>query len=308
MRLAPRHRLFAAALFLAGCGQVVIVTAPGPQQIAPTMIRVEPLGGQEPGAWLELADYRENGSPTLSRDGQWVAFDAYPKGSNNSQAECWVVRRDGQELHKLAQGATPRWSPDGTQLLFMREKENDPQAELGVFVIQADRSGEKRICDGRWPDWSPDGKKIVFATGGQRGGGARVGAKVSIANADGTGVKQIANGDCPSWSPDGKKIACCDYDPKRPAPIVRVVNLADGKETIAGYGWFRANWSADSKTLVCNGIVGPQTAGMVRLAADRSREPQAIFGDFRGGTSPCESFDGKTMVFIAERPAAESSK
>src|SRR5262245_24763364 len=135
MRLAALHVLSATILFASGCDRQTAATAPPPQQqITPTTIRIEPLGGQQPGAWLELADYREIGSPTLSRDGQRVAFDAYPQGFGQSKAECWVARRDGQELRKLAQGATPRWSPDGTHLLFMREKENDPQAELNVLV------------------------------------------------------------------------------------------------------------------------------------------------------------------------------
>ena len=149
------------------------------------------------------------GVADVLRDGQWIAFDAYKEGFDNSRAECWIARRDGRELKRLAFGATPRFSPDGKRLLFVREGVNDRTAQEGIYVINRDGSGEKRIGPGRWPDWSPDGNDIVFSIGGEETGGARIGSTICIASSDGSDRRELVEGDCPSWSPDGKKIAYC---------------------------------------------------------------------------------------------------
>jgi Tol biopolymer transport system component len=65
-------------------------------------------------------------------------------GVNSSSAECWIARRDGQDLKRLAFGATPRFSPDGKRLLFMRQRVNDPTKEERIYVINSDGSGETR--------------------------------------------------------------------------------------------------------------------------------------------------------------------
>jgi Tol biopolymer transport system component len=243
----------------------------------------------------------------MSRDGEWVAWDGYQAGYDNSPGECWVAKVDGTDVKKLAVGATPRWSPDGKQLLFMRDIVNDPTREPGIFVINRDGTEERRLAEGRWPDWAPDGCQIVYSVGGRRGtwGGSRIGAKVYIANLDGSNRKEIASGDCPSWSPDGKKIACCEQDPQKPAPIIRIVDLETNEQVVVGFGWFRANWSADSKSIVANGIVSQGKAGMVNLAADAERTPEQLFPQFRKAVSPCYSADGTKLVFIAERTSSE---
>jgi regulation of enolase protein 1 (concanavalin A-like superfamily) len=272
--------------------------------VTPNTVRVQPTDGDGQGHWITLPGYDELGSPAFSRDGQWVAFDAYKRGYNQSPAECWIARRDGTQLTKLAVGATPRWSPDGKRLLFMRETDTLPPEQRGIFVIDRDGTGERRIGEGRWPDWSPDGQAIAFSLGGRRGpwGGPRIMARVWTARADGTHRREIADGDCPSFSPDGRMIACCQQDPALPAPVIRVVDLGTERQTIIGYGWFRANWSADGRRLVANGFTSPETTGMVTLSAEGPRRgAQNLLPEFERATSPCYSSDGKALVFIAKR-------
>lgn len=270
--------------------------------ITPNTVRIQSIDKPEDGRWVVMPGFSELGSPCFSRDGHWIAFDAYKEGYNNSPSECWVVRQDGGELTRLAVGATPRWSPDGTRLIFMRDEANDPMREPGIFVIDRDGQGEVRVGHGRWPDWSPDGRQIVFSIEGQPGGGLRVGAIICIAKADGSDRREVAQGDCPSWSPDGKRIAFCLKAPEQP-PLIVVHNLETGENEVLGIGWFRANWMPDSRAVVCNGVVG-QEIGMVRLTLGGRGRPSELPTEFDDPSSPCCSQDGQQVVFIARRPKA----
>jgi dipeptidyl aminopeptidase/acylaminoacyl peptidase len=269
--------------------------------VRPNSLRWQPLGPPGQGRdIIKLPEYDHVGSPSCSRDGEWVAFDAYKTVSPEkvSPPACWVVRRDGMGLRKVADGAAPRWSPDGKRLLFMREGADDRDKSLGIFSIDRDGTGERRIGAGRWPDWSPDGARIAFSLGGRGGGGVRPMARVHTARADGSDARLICDGDCPSWSPDSKRIACSHADPARPAPEVRVVDLESRREVIAGYGWYRADWSRDGKNLVCNGVAGPDE-GMVRFWVDGSNRDPLLPGPLRG-LSPCYS-GNDAIVFVREQ-------
>ncbi len=260
-------------------------------------IRVQPLDPDKSGSWILMPGYNELGSPCFSRDGRWVAFDAYKEGYNNGRPEAWIAHSDGTGLKKLTNGAVPRWSPDGKRLLFIRGSEVEPNGEPDIYVIKPDGTDERKLGHGRWPDWSPDGKKIAFSRGGLPGGGAKIGAAVSISNADGSDEKYIADGDCPSWSPDGRKIAICFRQEETP-PEIRILDLKTNESTTIGIGWFRANWMPNGRAVVANGRVG-----MVKLSAEgRITRRAALFSQFEGAASPCASLDGELFVFTARRP------
>jgi Tol biopolymer transport system component len=269
--------------------------------ITPNTIRIQFLDAPREGKWVIMPGFSELGSPTFSRDGQWIAFDAYKQGFNNSLAECWIARRDGRDLTRLAFGATPRFSPDGKHLLFVRERVNDPKRREGIYIIKRDGSGERWLCEGRWPDWSPDGKNIVFSIGGEETGGARVGATICVAKADGSGREEVAAGDCPSWSPDGSKIAFCRRIPGRPS-VIRLYDIQENAETPLGDGWYRANWMADSKAVVVNGPIIGGRQRIVRLSLKPPGEMSELTTEYDEPFSPCCSWDGKEILFIARMP------
>jgi dipeptidyl aminopeptidase/acylaminoacyl peptidase len=95
----------------------------------PNTIRIQSLDDPTKGHWVAMPSFGELGSPTFSRDGRWIAFDAYKHGFDNSRAECWIARKVGRELKRLAFGATPRFSPDGSRLLFYCQKTRNPLSE-----------------------------------------------------------------------------------------------------------------------------------------------------------------------------------
>ncbi len=268
--------------------------------ITPNTIRIQSLAEPTKGQWVVMPGFSELGSPTFSTDGQWIAFDAYKQGFNHSSAECWIARRDGRDLKRLAFGATPRFSPDGNRLIFMRQRVNDPTQREGVYSINRDGSGEKRIGPGRWPDWSPDGQEIVFSMGGEEIGGARIGATLWIARADGSDRRQLVDGDCPNWSPDGTKIAYCYRERGRP-PMICIYDIRENAVAKVGIGWYRASWMPDNKTVVANGLNGKDQV-MVRLSLTNRRKVVEQSTEYEDPFSPAISSDGKEILFIARRP------
>jgi Tol biopolymer transport system component len=279
--------------------------APEPDlAITPNTIRIQSLSVSNKGYWVTMPGFSELGSPSFSRDGEWIAFDAYKMGFNHSPSECWVARRNGKELKRLAIGATPRWSPDGKKLVFMRDAVNLPDRPTGLFVINRDGTGEKRIGDGRWPDWSPDGTQIAFSEGGQPAGGARIGSMIWIAAADGSSRREITPGDCPGWSPDGTQLSLCYRGPGAP-PLMVAFDLKTKKGTALGIGWYRGHWTADGRAMVCNGLIG-QEMRMVKLYLDKPFRQTELTTEFAGPFSPSLSLDGKDLLFIAKRPKVEA--
>ena len=71
------------------------------------------------------------------------------QGTENYWSQCWIMRSDGTQQHKLAEGATPRWSAAGKYLLFTREERGGQKGLYGIFAINSDGTGQGRIGDGR---------------------------------------------------------------------------------------------------------------------------------------------------------------
>ena len=120
-----------------------------------------------------------------------------------------------------------------------------------------------------------------------------------VANADGTGPELLANGDCPAWSPDGQFIACSYRDPAIGPPMVRVIDLKSGQHRFIGYGWFRPNWSPDSREITANGVTPDRKTGPIRLSTVGGNNAPTVVTDVVGATSPCLSVDGRMLVFAA---------
>jgi Tol biopolymer transport system component len=103
----------------------------------------------------EMADF--------SRDGQWVAYVAFPEGS------LWRSRLDGSERLQLTyppvKAGVPRWSPDGRTIVFGSKVPGRGQT---IWTISADGSRIAQVTPGRFleinPGWSPDGRSVVFSS------------------------------------------------------------------------------------------------------------------------------------------------
>jgi len=146
----------------------------------------------------------------FSRDGQWVAYIAYP------EATLWRSKADGSQRLQLTYppmtAVLPSWSPDGKQLAFY---DLAPGRNVKLRTVSVDGGAStEQIADD--PEdkldasWSPDGAKIIF-------GNAPSYPKSVIQLLD-VNTHQVSTVPgstglySPRWSPDGRYIAAMNFD------------------------------------------------------------------------------------------------
>ena len=146
----------------------------------------------------------------FSRDGQWVAYIAYP------EATLWRSKADGSQRLQLTYppmtAVLPSWSPNGKQLAFY---DLAPGRNVKLRTVSVDGGAStEQIADD--PEdkldasWSPDGAKIIF-------GNAPSYPKSVIQLLD-VNTHQVSTVPgstglySPRWSPDGRYIAAMNFD------------------------------------------------------------------------------------------------
>jgi serine/threonine protein kinase/Tol biopolymer transport system component len=149
-------------------------------------------------------------SVSFSKDGQWVAYSAYP------EATLWRSKADGSQRLQLTYppmiALLPRWSPDGKQLAFyelvpgQNAKLRTISVDGGTPTEQLPQNPESKLD----ADWSADGTKIVF-------GSAPANPDSSIHLLDVNTHQLFTLPDSkglysPRWSPDGRYIAAMNFD------------------------------------------------------------------------------------------------
>jgi Tol biopolymer transport system component len=202
---AEQGRLRAAVLAAGAClGLVAVVALVGLRLTGWRAARPLPSG--------DVAQITSSGatesSPTLSPDGQWIAYRSDESGSGDI-----YIRRIGDEhAVNLTSGlngdeSDPAFSPDGEWIAFRSIRQGG-----GLFVMKRDGSAIRRLTQfGVTPSWTPDAQTIIYGT---RGGiaaasshaGTSEGWKVDVASAT---VARITRNDFrrPSVSPNGRRIA-----------------------------------------------------------------------------------------------------
>ena len=92
---------------------------------------------------------------TYSKDGNWVAYTAYPEHT------LWRSRSDGSERMQLTYPPMEAWepfiSPDGTKVAFDSVNDNS------IRIIDMNGGSPREISASAWsPRWSPDGTSLVY--------------------------------------------------------------------------------------------------------------------------------------------------
>lgn len=145
-------------------------------------------------------------SPSVSRDGRYVAFVSERDGNPN----VYVVGTDGEGLRRLSDYDTadlaPTWSPAGDRVAFVTLS-----AEGAGDVAIARTDGQDVVnltshpAHDHSPAWSPGGTQLAFIS--DRDGHPAVYAMFS----DGRDLRRLTDhagaDSSPSWSPDGRRLA-----------------------------------------------------------------------------------------------------
>jgi dipeptidyl aminopeptidase/acylaminoacyl peptidase len=127
---------------------------------------------QRPMTVEDLFAFKRLAAPSISPDGQWVAWAASEitdSKNNKSVSRIWLAPADGsfparQLTNPSGKDSSPKWSPDGRWLLFESTRSGSSQ----LWVISA-AGGEARqlttISTGASTAmWSPDGQHIAFVS------------------------------------------------------------------------------------------------------------------------------------------------
>lgn len=187
-------------------------------------------------------------TPVWSPDGRWLAFS---RGEFAALSEVYVMRPDGSELRKVADGFSPSWSPDGQRLVFARDVKGNfgpcCASREELFIVGRDGTGVRRLTfrGGRQPDWGSS-NRIAFVRSRSLGRG-----DVYTVLPDGRTLRRLTRGgraERPSWSPFATKLAVADYRARR--SVVRVISPR-GRPLgrIATGGAFSPVWSPDGRRI-----------------------------------------------------------
>jgi Tol biopolymer transport system component len=107
---------------------------------------------------LGRKDLGPGACPSLSPDGERIAFLLNPGAVAGAEAGVWVMRADGTDRRRLGGYGRPKWSPDGRKILV-----SDFSNPCRVSLL--DESGALRPIEGLSVDSVPDwaGKDTIVA-------------------------------------------------------------------------------------------------------------------------------------------------
>ena len=228
----------------------------------------------------------------FSKDGQWVAYTAYPEGT------IWRSKLDGSQRLQLTYpplyAVMPRWSPDGTQIIFFEFPQSSSKPARMYEVPAAGGSPKVLLPEDphhqQDPNWSPDGTKIIFA--GDANDAANAGSAPAIRVLDlathhVSALPGSQNLFSPRWSPDGKYIFAISSDSTR-LMLFDVQSQTWSELAKGSMGWL--NLSKDGQYIYVLDFTGAGAVLRVRVA-DHKIERVAdlrnlvITGRFGGGLS-----------------------
>lgn len=241
---------------------------------------------------------------SVSRDGQWLAFDSDRQGN----PDIYRMPVAGGEIQQVTTDPSfdfiPSWSADGKRIAFhsWRNETRD------VFVVNADGTDEHLVAGGPsmdfYPDWAPDGKRVAFY--GDRTGRQEVFTARETAPGKWEEARQLTRegGSVPRWSPDGLAIVytglrglyLVDPDGGPAQPLVMEAN-ADPK---MGRPQF-AVWSPDSKTVYFKASLAGRAAFWAIPAAGGKPRLLVQFENPAFASARQEfATDGKRIFFTAD--------
>ena len=207
-----------------------------PVQNTPTADASSPRGPAGPVTHLTHGSDL-NLEPTVSPDGEWVAYASDRRGEGN--LDIYMQRLSGGEAVRLTQDSAderePAFSADGSRIAFRSEREGG-----GIYVMPAHSGGEARllVSEAHGPRFSPDGRWLSYSKGpGRFSMDKALGFNATtylISPTGGESRRLLPNFEyvaTPVWSPDGHRLLVTAGRTKFDEPEWWVVTL-DGQEPL----------------------------------------------------------------------------
>ena len=175
----------------------------------------------------------------FSRDGQWIAWVAYPDGT------LWRSRIDGTEKLQLTfpplEAMVPKWSPDGKQIVF-----DAVGGDRQRFCLIPSNGGTPRPVSPAGgemePSWSPDGTALMFSDFPFFVGKTAV-HTININTGEAETLPGSSGFFSPQWSPDGKHATAMALDGAR----LMLFDFKTRQWSELANGWGLVHWSRDSQ-------------------------------------------------------------
>jgi len=156
--------------------------------------------------YLDEAEEEVIGTPTITSDGQWLAFVLWEEDAFRGDPSDIVVLEVASNTQTvIGKGRWPSWSPDGRWLAYTGED--------GIYVVTRDGSQKRCLVSfpkgwegwNGWPpapSWSPDGQWLVYHKCMAARGWCEEGSEYSIFKVNvetGEEIKIVDGGLNPYW-------------------------------------------------------------------------------------------------------------
>jgi Tol biopolymer transport system component/serine/threonine protein kinase len=234
----------------------------------------------------------EKASPSLSPDGNWVAF-AWT-GEKQDNWDIYVKEVEGPGFNRLttdpAEDFFPAWSPDGRQIAFVRASGD----RWILYLISPLGGGERKLAEvglGRL-NWSPDGKNIAFVDRKS----PKDPLSIWLLSVETLEKRQMTAPDVsyyadsqPAFSPNGRYLAFVRVrDPVRPALFLMELPRGEPRLVTDDHCPYLPCWTADSREIVYNSCLSTGDVALWRIFADGG-EPHRVPARGEGAFGPTVS-------------------
>ncbi len=243
-------------------------------------------------------------APTLSPDGNWIAFEWVGEKRDNLDIYVKDLANTGPPTRLTSTPEpdhSPAWSPDGRQIAFWRSSNDSDRQSL--YLTSALGGGERKLADvfrGWGGSWSPDGRSITFAASEPPNGPEGI-YSIVLDTLEKKRLVKPASGvlaDClPRYSPNGRHLAFI----RRSVARFGIYNmrLPDGApKLVTEYNNpLSFCWTADSRELVFSCWDMPGEVPLWRVAADGG-EPRRV--PVRGERIGAASISRNHLAYVNE--------
>jgi eukaryotic-like serine/threonine-protein kinase len=209
---------------------------------------------------------------SFSRNGQWVAYVAFPEGA------LWRSKVDGSERLQLTYppmlAGIPRWSPNGMQIAFQGWTPGKPWK---IYLVAAEGGSVQQVTKGELddvdPNWSADGASLVFSGLCCEPGRT---FKVYLLDLKTRQVTTLPGSDgfyTARWSPNGRYIDAATSDTQK--LMLFDFSTHEWRELAkvsVGYN----NWSRDGRYIYFNNLASENGASIERVRISDGKVEQVV--------------------------------